>query len=446
MALNFMRLILLSLGVSWLLFCAAPGWAANPNQAVDPRIPPPTPYGMSILRGDEYQFDDTDLDLPVAGLSLAEHVVKLQDAQSEGGPYSGDMIEPLSDMGRAYQLFNRHPDAVDQFRRAVHLLRVNEGLYTPSQIPVLEALIRSQRALGRMEAVDASREYLYRVQEGALDPSDEKLLKAAVDYSEWKREAYLTRVGSETYLRLLDMHRTHTRAVEKILTVDPDDAAQIPYLYQQVRAGYLISQYDGERYPSFQTTGSAMIGDPSVSTTKLEWLAFQQLRDYNFRNGRRALDQIVALEGSRDPVNSQALAQAYSALGDWHMWWDRKTRAIQAYEKAAAVLGERSQLGLPVTELFERPLELPIEPVFYTANTTGTATVERKKARAVVRFNVSRLGEAKRIEIVELDPPESVEARLALIGMLKRFRFRPIIRSGQATVASSIEREYNFHY
>ena len=35
----------------------------------------------------------------------------VQQAQRDAGPYAGGMIEPLADMGRAYQLFNRHSDA-----------------------------------------------------------------------------------------------------------------------------------------------------------------------------------------------------------------------------------------------------------------------------------------------------------------------------------------------
>jgi len=64
----------------------------------------------------------------------------------------------------------------------------------------------------------------------------------------------------------------------------------------------------------------------------------------------------------------------------------------------------------------------------------------------VVRFEVSRLGEVRGIEFLELEPGDAPGARSALYQLLKNYRFRPLLRDGDVVAASDVVRRYRYHY
>lgn len=93
--------------------------------------------------------------------------------------------------------------------------------------------------------------------------------------------------------------------------------------------------------------------------------------------------------------------------------------------------------------LFGEPVELPVEPVFQPGPMTPPAM---NRARAVVRFAVSELGQARDINYLELEAERAEDAHLVLYRMLRSLRFRPVLREGTVVRADAVEREYTFQY
>ena len=138
--------------------------------------------------------------------------------------------------------------------------------------------------------------------------------------------------------------------------------------------------------------------------------------------------RIVELQEGREKPDVVELARAKIALGDWHLWWDNRARAVQAYEEAWALFdGDASDLTDP-DSLFTQPVELPEVPVFHPGSITP---VNDERAHATIMFNVSRGGRARDVQIVQQTPPGNMGARVALFDMMKEMRFRPIVREGR---------------
>ena len=75
--------------------------------------------------------------LPTAGDEQAWHQAIMQ-LESRGGAYASGLSESLLGLARTLQSQGRHEEAIRVYRRGVHLIRINEGLYTTRQIPLLQ--------------------------------------------------------------------------------------------------------------------------------------------------------------------------------------------------------------------------------------------------------------------------------------------------------------------
>jgi hypothetical protein len=436
---------------------------ANPNNSIDPDRVLPTPYGLKIVRSSEarangpvseqpqpsigmsmefYQASESG-ELPVAGLSLGRYLESVESAESLGGPYSADLAEPLAGLGQVYQAQNKHPQALDFFRRALHLSRINEGLYSANQLPVLQGMINSQLAMGQLDRVDENQDYRFRIQRRLYSSGDPSLLQATLEYSEWQRAAYLEGLGGDTYLRLLDMHDVHSREVERLEESGENTPMLIRHLRGRLRAEYLISQYEGEREAEFQINIGNDMAAQFAMMPDLEMQRFAMIKKNNFRNGRRTLEQIVELLEEEEPQDTLELARAKVALGDWLLWWDWMARALQSYEQAYEILEKDGEDSTDPDSLFADFVELPEERIFHPA---PISLIPARQAHATVMFDISRLGRARDVEIVEIEPADSEGARISLFSMLREIRFRPSVVDGKVVEVDSVVREYNFEY
>lgn len=86
-------------------------------------------------------------------------------AASGFGAYDQRQIESLEDLGRLSQEEGEYRQALMLFKQALHVARINHGLYHASQIPIIDDIISAEIALQNWEEVNnfyAYQEHLYR--------------------------------------------------------------------------------------------------------------------------------------------------------------------------------------------------------------------------------------------------------------------------------------------
>jgi hypothetical protein len=101
------------------------------------------------------------------------------------GPYDFRLAVPLQTLGRQLEESGNHGDAVAVYQQALHVTRVNNGLYHESQVGILERLIENNKALKNWEAVNnhyAYLEHLYRRLYEVEDPRLETGLQKVVSW------------------------------------------------------------------------------------------------------------------------------------------------------------------------------------------------------------------------------------------------------------------------
>ena len=373
--------------------------------------------------------------------SIEDYSAALEQAESRNGAYGVELIEPLQAIATALQSGARYAAAIEYYQRAIHLTRVISGLYAPAQVPLLKRLAASQNALGLYLQANETRDYLYRVQRHTMPALDTGFSQAALAHAQWKQQMYLHGAGGQGFLNLLESHQIHSRAVDAIAMEDDNNPALIPHLYGRMTTEYLISRYEGERDPQGLSFTQGYTG-----SANLEAEQFRLLRKYNFRNGRRTLLQVVKILEQQQPLDAQALAKAKVALGDWYLWWFQRARALESYEAAYRIWADGIDHRLAPAELFGEPVKLPAGQ---SLPASFTAMVSQESARARVRFRVSRHGEARAIEVLDVQAPSDRDqqaARVVVHKMLRTSRFRPVVREGKVVMAEPIEREYRFDY
>lgn len=374
--------------------------------------------------------------------ALALTTARLAEAEREGA-YASSIVEPAVAVATLQQSSGEHRAAMSHLRRAIHLRRISEGLDTPSQIPLLERLLNSHLEVGDAEAAANTQEQLFELRL-ATATNATKRLKAVQQYAEWHRERYLSGAGSRPYLHLLAMHGAHAQELERMLS-DPaaDTAVHLEHLYGQLRVEYLVSDYREGRTAGLQMHAGEGGTAAFAAMTDLEGERFRLMRKNNYRNGRATVERILEVLDARGEPSTAEAARARIALGDWHMWWNSPALAIANYREAWRLYSEDDDPGTVPESLFEQPVALPVEPM--SASTRSPQDAARH-ARARVRFSVSRLGEARTIQLLDLKSSHDDGADVVMQRMLKGSRFRPVLENGDAVAARDIERTFSIRY
>ncbi|MHA7817450.1 MAG: hypothetical protein ACX93N_13310 [Pseudohaliea sp.] len=431
-----------------MLACLLPALAgaAHPNNSIAPRIPPATPYGYNIsLSNDPRRRDGERAPVP------AETPLPLMDyhaTEAQAGAYTAALIEPAGDLGRALQARGDHREALPYLRRAIHLARVNEGLATPTQLPLLERVLASQLALGDRDGAAGTQRYLLRLR--LANAPDEAARQAAVaEYADWQRGRYLAREGFETYRFLVDLRAVNERELERLEAAEAAgtpaaDLARLPYLRDMLRTEYLVSRYEGERKETIRMRAGSSANRSYAPSQSLEAEDFRLLRKYNYRGGRQLAERIIEIHRAQPEPDRAALARALLDLGDWHLWWHQPGSALRSYREAWNLYANDGDPATDPAALFPAPRELPVASPFFTAAPPPDEHLEPAEGQA--RFKVNRLGQARDVELAVLEARDAEAARTALYRMLKEFRFRPVLRGGDAVESGELTRRYSYRY
>ena len=412
------------------------------NKSVMPEFPPATPYGSTVYRDDDprshyepYQAIPLDATAPPEVL-----LQQLWLTEGQLGAYAPELVPELRNLAASLFADGQYPDAIDTYRRAIHLLRVNNGLYTYGQTSMVEQLIEAYIEMGDYVAADDQHEYLFRVRRESLSPTDPEMLAAVEQYADWHRAAYLGQLDKYRYPRivdLFDLYKGMAKQVEK--EMGSPGREMLPYLEGKLRTEYMLSIYPGEREEGLQVEAGQRDDMDLPDLTKLRFMALQK---ENFRNGLRSIRKMQAIvEADGGSIEEQAEIKV--RLGDWYQWHRRYAQAIKEYEDAWEMMADQPNAGKWLQANFGNPLELPSQRVFQP----GRMPLRLYHAADVhARFAVSRHGEAKDIEILSPARDENQPAITRGFKYLRDMRFRPRLEAGEVVAAEGLERVYSIRY
>ncbi len=367
--------------------------------------------------------------LPTAGDEQAWHQAIMQ-LESRGGAYASGLSESLLGLARTLQSQGRHEEAIRVYRRGVHLIRINEGLYTTRQIPLLQGEITSHMARGNFPLADERQNYLYRVQVESLQSSDQ-LAAALMAQAQWQLEAFQLGLGGpEEYTRLMHMSELYRMAMQDVIDREGETSpGLIAPLQGMLQAQYLISGYEvSESTPVFDEDGR-----PNDAL-----LRFKSYRARSYQQGNAIIAAIADIEEGQPDSGPGTMARTMVMLGDWRLWNGRTEDAWEAYRSAETELADADDAQIHAEDLFGEPVALPD---FDNLSTLPPA-VAPGQGDILLAFGVSERGRVYDLE--RMDDRELAGRQASrLMRTLRKTPFRPRFEAGQPVETEQVVRAFD---
>ena len=354
----------------------------------------------------------------------------ISEIESSHGAYAAGLPEQMLSLGLALQQQERHGEALAAFKRGVHLARINNGLYSAEQIPMLLGEIKSAIALGEYGKVDELQEYLYRVQQRGL-PVGEARANTLIQQATWHFNAYQLGLGESGPERLLTMWDLYRLAWNDLVSIEEENSPKLlPPLYGLLRTQYLISEYR----PESDGTGNSYTSNFGSANAN----RFYGYRAQNYDLGRSVILSIYKIQSANHGQSSEEAAQALVSLGDWATWYGKRNDATEIYQQALAELALRDDAQEEELSLLNEPVPLPD-----MRGLRGLPPpVSTEEGNILVEFGVDSRGKVR--NLTRLDTNEDMDATaIRLMRMLRGTKFRPRFEAGEPVVTDNLVRAYD---
>ena len=138
-----------------LFVCTCAAAQAQTQTDIANRLTVSAPHASS-----EQTVLDTDNSAQVDPTGVAQYALLVQELESDFGPFDARLTEPLLSTSDMLAERGEYQQAVSFAERALHIMRINQGLYSEAQIAIVERLIEFNVAVEDWESVDENFRYL----------------------------------------------------------------------------------------------------------------------------------------------------------------------------------------------------------------------------------------------------------------------------------------------
>lgn len=427
-------------------------------------------------------------------LDNQEYLQKVDNIELEAGAYASELTEPLLSLGLSYQQQGNHLRAIDVFKRAMHINRINEGLYNLGQVDILEPLIASHMARRQWKNVNKRYDYLYWLLRRNAEQDDKRLLPLIYKLSGWYLDSYSAHAGLSTALHLMNANDLYSMAVD---IIDAQYGENDLRLVNALR-GLAVSNY-------YLANNSVLLVDQQINsnTTVDEQVTPKKYRlasyvNKSFSSGVKAISRMIDVYASNPMSPRFSQEKALVELGDWYLRFNKRDSAFSQYQLAYELLVKQQATQEEINTLFGWPVALSIlyqnhhelarppqtitmmqvpkytqatakslsmanDSVASTGNlerplpeslgsTSGTTSIGASYSLAsgvqpryvVVSFDVTRTGKTRNIEVVESQPSDAYSIRSKARDYLKVTRFRPRFSDGTPVLTRRVTHRYLF--
>ncbi|NND67159.1 MAG: hypothetical protein HKN19_06190 [Halioglobus sp.] len=367
------------------------------------------------------------LELAPQGEEL-RHADVIRELESREGAYGATLPESLLSLGLLLQQRGRHKDAMHLFKRGVHLVRINQGLNSSAQIPLLRGQIQSHIAAGDYALADERQEYLYRVQTHNFQAGKE-LTAAYLQHARWQLDAFVLQLDKRGHVRLMNTSEYYSRARDEVSTREGPTS---PNLYEPL-IGLLRTQYliQGYVIDSSELSSSSA---PNLSQERYRYARYRLDTDDVARDSIARLGRLK--RGTMNPQVRQLAASIM--LSDWLLWTGARQEAMAGYR---ATLEELS--ALPAAQTLVAELELEPTPLPDLGELHGLPETVDEGGEDVVELSFDVTDSGRVINLERLDSNDALNGKAnRLMRLLRRTPFRPRFEGAQPVPTTNLARNF----
>ena len=255
----------------------------------------------------------------------------IDEMQGSKGIYSPQLQEAYGDLAALYAEVGDFESAIRVYTDALQISRINTGLYSDEQLPIIASLIQSNSQLSNWEETDDLHELRYHISSRFYELGDLAYLEAAENYGEWKLRLLrqnLLDLGYRSYSRNAeDLSDFYERLLDN-LEIQTD-----------TRPKNLIGIITGKSETDLVLARAIA----STPYTSFEGTVSRYLNQQRCRNVRNATGQTV-----RECVNVQVENPRYrqSQADAKQIAMNRRARAVQeSIDRLRQIYEQSSDLG-----------------------------------------------------------------------------------------------------
>ena len=368
----------------------------------------------------------------------------LEELEYEGGAWSQDVAQELETLGALLQQQGQYEQAIKVFDRAVHINRVNFGLFSPQQVPLVESVVDGHVALGQWKEADEHQQYAFYVQTKAYGANDPRMIAVFEDMARWNVTSFYRGIDPDPTLRLMQTFLLYRAAADTVIAhFGPRDPRYLPLLRNVVSASDMMTRY--------ALPGTSAGTDANPNMRMVSEFAGRSTRPQGGGSGEAALARIVDYYADeRRPDTPEArmmLAQARAELGDWYLLRDRRQAAMRVYKETWDELMAEPEGGTLAQQVFGDIVFLPAFSSFDAEKKEALGLNADSGARighVDIAFDVSKYGRMTNFEILAQEPADLRRVDMQIISALRGMMARPRVVEGRTV--ESLDERYRIHF
>jgi len=261
--------------------------------------------------------------------SIADAEAHLMEQEEALGRFDTGLIEPLRSLAELQMSAGRFNAAESLLSRQLEIQRVNLGLHSAAQIPVLESLISLHVARGDWEEARDTVSHLVWIHSRSDDINAGEHLDGLLRARAWLM-LLLQRDSSDREARHLLMYKDISEQMKEVVEerFDQNDPRQLPFLYESSKADMAIAltimqnpltgQQIIEREEGIRSSRPLRASYPITSAADLERVYGTKaatVTDRSFRNYMRGhastIDDMIDIARANEDEEAEAMLTLY---------------------------------------------------------------------------------------------------------------------------------------
>jgi hypothetical protein len=158
--------------------------------------------------------------------SQIEYEQNINDIEANHGVFNIAMLPELIGMGVLFQEQQNHEEAANAFQRALYIIRVNDGLYSTRQFPLLDFLIESNSARHEWKQVADNYEMMHWLYRRNYADNDPRQLQGLKRLRSWYMESYNKDTGRTLEQLFSGAEKSYKQALGIMLACTAGDERQ----------------------------------------------------------------------------------------------------------------------------------------------------------------------------------------------------------------------------
>lgn len=405
---------------------------------------------------------DTALD------GVVRYEAQLKEIEQKGNAYDLELTETLLGLAASYENVGEYANALPLYERASHITRVNHGLFSLDQVPIVQRVIANDIARGDLLSADQQQDYLFYLNRRIHGDNNPALLTAMLDYAEWNVYAFRARMLSPpvvTVEELTDATPSTTKEpppVEDIFAFRIEKLITAQIAYENIIN--LIMAHFGTTDPRLPAAERALAvtnylyatqviaSDGGIEMTNGYYSPdFPRLSGGGFSEGREALERRVQYLEQNGTASREEITRAKMELGDWLITSRKRMNAVELYDQVFADYVASGASQTEIDALFH-PL-LPVSIPTFVMNPYTRASLSIPADAAIqyrgyvdVEFSIGRYGQTSMPR--ELARSQDVDDKVVEVLMrnIRRDQFRPRYQDGHAIEEDRVQIRYYYSY